>query len=80
MPISSGTTPDMLENNVDLSANGLTSITITQDVLVDVFDYNGDRAYMVTNSGYAGTSKVIAILPLPTAIRLCLPPFTGRLL
>ena len=54
---SSSTMLDMLENNINLSANGL-SVSTTQDVLVGVFDYNGDKAYMVTNAGSAGSSKV----------------------
>jgi len=55
---SSSTMLDMLENNINLSANGLASVSTTQDVLVGVFDYNGDKAYMVTNAGSAGSSTV----------------------
>ena len=55
---SSSTMLGMLKNNIDLKANGLASVSTTQDVLVGVFDYNGDKAYMVTNAGSAGSSKV----------------------
>ena len=55
---SSSTMLGMLKNNIDLTANGLASVSTTQDVLVGVFDYNGDKAYMVTNAGSAGSSKV----------------------
>ena len=55
---SSSTMLDMLENNIDLTANGLASVSTSQDLLVGVFDYNGDKAYMVTNAGSAGSSTV----------------------
>ncbi len=55
---SSSTMLDMLENNINLSSNGLAGVSTTQDVLVGVFDYNGEKAYMVTNAGSAGTGKV----------------------
>ena len=55
---SSSTMLGKLENNIDLTANGLTGVSTTQDVLVGVFDYNGNKAYMVTNAGSAGSTTV----------------------
>ena len=55
---TSSTMLDKLQNNIDLTANGLEAVSATQDVLVGVFDYNGDKAYMVTNAGSAGSGTV----------------------
>ena len=33
-------------------------VSTTQDVLVGVFNYNGNKAYMVTNAGSAGSTTV----------------------
>lgn len=49
---------DMLENNISLTENGVESLSTTQDVLVGVFDHNGDHAYMITNAGSAGSTSV----------------------
>ena len=55
---SSSTMLDMLENEIDLTANGLTAVSASEDLLVGVFDHNGSKAYMVTNAGSAGSTTV----------------------
>jgi hypothetical protein len=48
----------MLENKLNLTNYGLTVASSNEDLLVGVFDHNGDKAYMITNAGSAGSSKV----------------------
>ncbi len=55
---TSSTMLDKLSNNIDLTANGLASVSASEDLLVGVFDHNGNKAYMVTNAGSAGTTAV----------------------
>ncbi len=46
-----------LENSLNLSDYGV-SVSASENLLVGVFDYNGDKAYMVTNAGSAGSTTV----------------------
>ena len=55
---SSNTMLTVLENKLNLANYGLTVNSSNQDLLVGVFDHNGDKAYMVTNAGSAGSSAV----------------------
>ena len=48
----------MLENKLNLADYGLTVASSNEDLLVGVFDHNGNKAYMITNAGSAGTSNV----------------------
>ena len=48
----------MLENKLNLTNYGLTVASSNEDLLVGVFDHNGNKAYMITNAGSAGSSKV----------------------
>ena len=48
----------MLENKLNLTNYGLTVTSSNEDLLVGVFDHNGNKAYMITNAGSAGSSKV----------------------
>ena len=48
----------MLENKLNLTNYGLTVTSSNEDLLVGVFDHNGNKAYMITNAGSAGTTKV----------------------
>ena len=48
----------MLENKLNLTNYGLTVASSNEDLLVGVFDHNGDKAYMVTNAGSAGSTTV----------------------
>ena len=48
----------VLENKLNLANYGLTVNSSNQDLLVGVFEHNGDKAYMVTNAGSAGSSSV----------------------
>ena len=48
----------MLENKLNLTNYGLTVASSNEDLLVGVFDHNGNKAYMITNAGSAGTTKV----------------------
>ena len=56
-----GTTNTMfstLKNAVDWKNYGISDIQAGEDLLVGVFNYNGENAYMLTNAGAPGTSKV----------------------
>ena len=56
-----GSTNDMLstlENKLALANYGLTVTSSNQDLLVGVFDHNGEKAYMVTNAGSMGSTTV----------------------
>ncbi len=48
----------VLENKLNLANYGLTVNSSNEDLLVGVFDHNGDKAYMVTNAGSAGNTTV----------------------
>ena len=47
-----------LENALDYTQYGLASVSASENLLVGVFDYNGEKAYMVTNAGSAGSTTV----------------------
>ena len=47
-----------LENALDYTQYGLASVSASENLLVGVFDYNGENAYMVTNAGSAGSTTV----------------------
>ena len=53
---SKDTMLDQLENCLTLSNYGIASVSASENLLVGVFDYNGDKAYMVTNAGSTSTS------------------------
>ena len=55
---STNTMLSVLENKLNLANYGLTVSSSNEDLLVGVFDHNGDKAYMVTNAGSAGSSTV----------------------
>ena len=55
---TSNTMLTVLENKLNLANYGLTVNSSNQDLLVGVFDHNGDKAYMVTNAGSAGSTNV----------------------
>lgn len=48
----------VLENKLNLASYGLTVSSSSEDLLVGVFDHNGNKAYMVTNAGSAGSAAV----------------------
>ena len=48
----------VLENKLNLSSHGLTVSSSTEDLLVGVFENNGNKAYMVTNAGSIGSTTV----------------------
>ena len=47
---------DQLKNPLDWTQHGISSISASENLLVGVFDHNGDKAYMVTNAGSTSTS------------------------
>lgn len=47
-----------LKNALDYTQYGLAGVSANQNLLVGVFDYNGENAYMVTNTGSAGSTTV----------------------
>ena len=47
-----------LENSLTLSDYGIAETSASENLLIGVFDYNGDKAYMVTNAGSAGSNQV----------------------
>ena len=47
-----------LNNALTLSDYGASVTLADQNLLIGVFDYNGDKAYMVTNAGSAGSTTV----------------------
>lgn len=47
---------DQLENPLDWTQYGISSISAGENLLVGVFDYDGQNAYMVTNAGSVSTS------------------------
>ncbi len=47
-----------LKNSLDLTAYGLQNVSTTEDLLVGVFDNNGNKAYMITNAGKVGSTTV----------------------
>ena len=47
-----------LNNALTLSDYGASVTSADQNLLIGVFDYNGDKAYMVTNAGSAGSTTV----------------------
>ena len=56
-----GSANDMLaalENKLTLANYGLTVNSSNQDLLVGVFNHNGEKAYMVTNAGSMGSTTV----------------------
>ncbi len=54
---NSSTMLDKLKNNINLSENGL-AVGTNKDVLVGVFENSGNKAYMITNAGSAGSTTV----------------------
>jgi len=55
---SSSTMLDMLNNNINLGDHGISAVATSQDILVGVFENGGNKAYMVTNAGSAGSKSV----------------------
>ena len=55
---SSNTMLSVLENKLTLSSYGLTVTSSSEDLLVGVFENNGNKAYMVTNAGSIGSTTV----------------------
>ncbi|MBQ8910614.1 MAG: hypothetical protein IJY91_06200, partial [Oscillospiraceae bacterium] len=53
---SKDTMLDQLENPLDWTNYGISSISASENLLVGVFDCNGGKAYMVTNAGSTSTS------------------------
>ena len=47
---------DKLNHKLTLSDYGISGISANENLLVGVFDYNGEQAYMVTNAGSASSS------------------------
>jgi len=47
-----------LNSALNLSDYGASVTSADQNLLIGVFDYNGDKAYMVTNAGSAGSTTV----------------------
>jgi len=48
----------VLENKLNLSSHGVTVSSSAEDLLVGVFENNGNKAYMVTNAGSIGSTTV----------------------
>ena len=47
-----------LKNALDWKNYGVSGIQASEDLLVGVFDYNGENAYMITNAGTPGSATV----------------------
>ena len=47
-----------LENSLTLSGYGIAATSASENLLIGVFENNGNKAYMVTNAGSAGTTTV----------------------
>ncbi len=47
-----------LENSLTLSNYGIAATSASENLLIGVFENNGNKAYMVTNAGSAGTTTV----------------------
>ena len=55
---ASNTMLTVLENKLNLANYGLTVNSSNQDLLIGVFEHDGDKAYMVTNAGSIGSTTV----------------------
>ena len=55
---STNTMLSSLENELTLSSYGISNITSNEDLLVGVFQNNGNKAYMITNAGSASSTTV----------------------
>ena len=47
-----------LENSLNLANHGITATSASENLLIGVFENNGNKAYMVTNAGSAGSTTV----------------------
>ena len=47
-----------LKNSLDITKYGISEVSANENLLVGVFDYNGENAYMVTNADSAGSTTV----------------------
>ena len=47
-----------LKKSLDITKYGISEVSANENLLVGVFDYNGENAYMVTNAGSAGSTTV----------------------
>ena len=47
-----------LENSLNLANYGITATSASENLLIGVFENNGNKAYMVTNAGSAGSTTV----------------------
>ena len=47
-----------LENSLTLSGYGIAATSASENLLIGVFENNGNKAYMVTNAGSAGSTTV----------------------